>query len=72
MWSGLPASSNTMLVSDSELDVNRRGNRITASLSTLKIITLCIGEVTIPAFTMELSKVGGSIHTERTISLTGI
>jgi hypothetical protein len=67
LWSGLTASANTMFVSDSELNVVRHGNRITASLTVPKVITMRVGEVTIPAFTMELNKVGGSIHTENTI-----
>ena len=71
MWSGLPAANNIISVLDSELDVDRHGNRITVNLNAPKVISLMFGDVTIPAFTMELNKVGGSIHTEYSIPLIG-
>ena len=62
---------NTKSVSEDELMVERHGNRITASLSeqTVKRITSSgVIDVTISAFTMELNKVGGSIHTEYSVT----
>jgi hypothetical protein len=63
-----PASEkNTIPVSEDELIVDRHGNEIFASL-TSQMIQLRKGtgwvSVTIPAFTIELTKIGGSIHNE--------
>jgi len=61
---------NTKSVSEDELMVERHGNRITASLSeqTVKRITSSgVITVTISAFTMELNKVGGSVHSDYSI-----
>ena len=72
LWSGTGAGWNTFCVPENEFMVERHGNTITASLSVPKDCVNAMGVTfTIPAFSMELNKVGGSIHTEATISLTG-
>ena len=72
LWNGTGAGWNTFYVPENELKVERHGNTITASLSVPKDCVTRMGAVfTIPAFSMELSKVGGSIHTEMTMTLTG-
>jgi len=71
IYTGLPASVNAFLVSDNEIKVERHGNRITATLTEDKVILMRTGPATVPAFTMELSKVGGSFHAEDTSILTG-
>jgi hypothetical protein len=63
-----PASEkNTIPVSEDELIVDRHGNKIFASLTSQVIQMKQMGAwvpVTIPAFTIELTKIGGSIHNE--------
>lgn len=71
IYTGLPASVNAFLVSENEVKVDRQDNRITATLTEDKVILMRTGPVTIPAFTMELNKVGGSFHTEDTQVLNG-
>jgi hypothetical protein len=75
LWLGSPAGTkNTIYVPDDQLKVERHGNRITASITT-QVLQKWIptpppsgaghwDDVTIPAFTIELTKVGGSIHGE--------
>jgi len=72
LWGNTPAGlKNTIWVSEDELKVDRHGNRITASL-TEQVIQKQVGgvwgPVTISAFTMELNKVGGSIHTDYSVT----
>ena len=76
--SGFPAAAlpnNIRYVSDDILMVDRHGNSITGELTTPQTILMmtAAGAVTVvvPAFTMELNKVGGSVHKETTIELTG-
>ena len=76
--SGMPASgtTNSKLLSDSELIVERHGNRITAELTTPQTVRWNkIGggyiQLDIPKFTIELDKVGGSVHREAPHSFTG-
>jgi hypothetical protein len=79
LLSGFPASglpNNIRYVSDSALTVERHGNSIHVELTapqTILIATPTSGvvPVVIPAFTMELNKVGGSVHKETITSLTG-
>ena len=71
IYTGLPVAVNAILVSEDELMVDRQGNRITASLTEDKVILTRTGPVVIPAFTMELNKVGSSFHMEDTKVLTG-
>jgi len=72
LWYGWPAGEkNTIVVSEDELKVDRHGNEVFASL-TSQVIQKWVGSpppgqwvpVTIPAFTIELTKIGGSIHYE--------
>jgi hypothetical protein len=61
---------NTKSVSEDELMVERHGNRITASLAEQDVKKMVSGvwtTVTILAFTMELNKVGGSVHSDYSI-----
>jgi hypothetical protein len=68
LWYGWPAGEkNTIVVSEDELKVDRHGNEVSASLTSQVIQKKTGGvwnPVTIPAFTIELTKVGGSIHGE--------
>jgi hypothetical protein len=64
LWSGLPAAFNVKLLQENEIEVNRHGNSISVASTSPQTIMLPGGPVTIPAFAMELNKVGGSIHTE--------
>jgi len=62
---------NTKSVPEDELMVERDGNRITASLAEQEVKKMVSGvgwiTVTILAFTMELNKVGGSVHSDYSI-----
>jgi hypothetical protein len=72
LWNGTGAGWNTFYVPENELMVERHGNTITASLSVPKdCVNLMGATFTIPAFSMELNKVGGSIHTKVTHILAG-
>jgi hypothetical protein len=68
LWFSYPAGlKNTIFVPETELKVERHGNEIFASLTSQVIQKMTGGvwnPVTIPAFTIELTKVGGSIHYE--------
>ncbi|HII85120.1 TPA: hypothetical protein HA273_00720, partial [Candidatus Bathyarchaeota archaeon] len=75
--SGFPVSlsNNIRYVSDDVLMVDRHGNSITAELVTPQTVML-MGQsgpisLVVPAFTVELNKVGGSVHKETTLPLTG-
>ena len=75
LWFGYPAGTkNTIYVPDDQLKVERHGNRITASITT-QVLQKWVAtppppgagywdDFTIPAFTIELTKVGGSVHGE--------
>jgi hypothetical protein len=75
--SGFPVTlpNNIRYVSEDVLMVDRHGNSITAELTTPQTIMMLSSTgpipVVVPAFTMELNKVGGSVHRETTIELTG-
>ena len=78
--SGTPAGvgTNTRSISESNLKVERQGNNIIVELKTPQAIMWPkdplgsgLTPVTIPAFTMELNKVGGSLHTNTILQLTG-
>ncbi len=79
LMSGLPATLlplNLKSVSENILSVQRHGNSITAELTTPQVIlwlkpTGGVTLVTIPAFTMTLSKIGGSVHQDSIITFTG-
>jgi hypothetical protein len=79
LFSGLPpaSSTNNRLLSKSDLKVESHGNKITAELVTPQTgigwftPTLGLTFVTIPAFKVELNKVGGSIHEKSSLPLTG-
>jgi hypothetical protein len=73
VWSGTPVASptNSKTVLESTLKVERHGNRIIAELTVPQSIMWAKATpppsylpVTIPAFKMELDKVGGSVHPE--------
>ena len=63
---------NTKSVPEDQLMVERHGNRITASLAEQEVKKMVSGvgwiTVTIEAFTMELNKVGGSVHSDYSIT----
>ena len=72
IWSGVPAMGNNFVVSENELQVDRHGNRIIVSLNT--DISCFVARPTphtlaIPAFTMELNKIGGSFHIQESETL---
>jgi hypothetical protein len=74
--SGFPAAllpNNIRYVSDDVLIVNRHGNSITVELTAPQTILMMPGPVSVvvPAFTVELNKVGGSVHQDKTVVLTG-
>jgi hypothetical protein len=76
--SGLPiaAPTNSKNVSESDLKVERQGNRITAELKVNQTIMWSkVGggytTITIPAFKFELGKVGGSAHVDKPYNFTG-
>jgi len=78
VMSGFPAAlapNNMRHVSDNVLSVERHGNSITVELTAQQTIMgmSSAGPVTlvVPAFTMELNKIGGSVHTETIEELTG-
>lgn len=79
LMSGLPAALfplNLKSVSDSVLSVERHGNSITAELTAPQTIlwlkpTGGVTPVSIPAFTMSLDKVGGSVHQDGITAFTG-
>jgi hypothetical protein len=70
LWYSLPfntpaSEKNTIDVSEDDLIVDRHGNEIFASLTSQVIQMKIKGvwtDVPIPAFTIELTKIGGSIH----------
>ncbi len=67
-WGSTLAASNTIVVPETDLKVDRHGNTITASLTEQVIQRPFMGdlkEYDLPAFTIELTKVGGSIHQDR-------
>jgi hypothetical protein len=79
VWSGTPVAipptnpTNSKLVSESVLTVERHGNRIIAELKASQSITWTKANpppnyisVQIPAFTMELDNIGGSVRSEPT------
>jgi hypothetical protein len=75
---GFPCASlpnNMRYVSDDVLIVERHGNSITVELTAPQTILMMTSTgavpVVVPAFTMELNKVGGSVHNEEIIELTG-
>lgn len=72
LWGNTPAGlKNTIVLSEDQLEVDRHGNRITASLTEKDVQRMYMGSwitVSISAFTMELNKVGGSIHTDYSIT----
>ena len=75
-FSGLPPSHplNNFPASDDIVQVDRHGNRITASLNedlTVFVLMPTPHYLTIPAFTMELNKYGGSWHKEGVATMTG-
>ena len=75
--SGMPCAllpNNLRYVSDDVLIVNRHGNSITIKLTAPQ--TILMGLITpvpvvVPAFTVELNKVGGSVLNEKIIELSG-
>ena len=78
--SGMPAATgplNTKTVSTDTLVVERHGNRINVDLTAPQTIywTKAGGTgvipIQIPAFTMELDKIGGSVHKDHIDSFTG-
>jgi hypothetical protein len=80
LLSGLPCAmlpGNTRALSTDVLKVERHGNTINVELTTPQTVlwynpTLNgFVQVTLPAFTIQLEKVGGSVHKETTMSLTG-
>ena len=78
LLSGFPAAglpSNIRYVSDDVLIVDRHGNSITVELTTPQTILMVQSgtpvPVVVPAFTVELNKVGGSVHRDETVVLTG-
>ena len=77
LFSGLPCANvpgSIRYVSDDVLIVNRHGNSITVELTTPQTILMVQSgtpvPVVVPAFTVELNKVGGSVHRDNTIFLT--
>ena len=65
LFSGLPCANvpgSIRYVSDDVLIVNRHGNSITVELTA--------SQGSVQAFTVELNKVGGSVHRDNTIFLT--
>jgi hypothetical protein len=73
LLSGFPVllPNNIRHVSDDVLIVNRHGNSITVELTAPQTILMGTGPVVVPVFTVELNKVGGSVHQEETVLLTG-
>jgi hypothetical protein len=74
LMSGLPAAGlpgNIRYVSDDVIIVNRHGNSIIVELTAPQTILMGTGPVVVPAFTVELNKVGGSVHQDETVALTG-
>jgi hypothetical protein len=74
LMSGLPAAGlpgNIRYVSDDVIIVNRHGNSITVELTAPQTILMGTGPVDVPAFAVELNKVGGSVHRDETVLLTG-
>lgn len=78
--SGLPVSAptNSKVVSDSALIVERHGNRITVELTVPQMVKWAnktaggkAVDVLIPAFKFELDKVDGSVHREAFHNFTG-
>jgi hypothetical protein len=76
--SGFPLAmlpNNIRYVSDDVLIVDRHGNSITIELTAPQTFLMPspTGPVSLvlPAFTIELNKVGGSVHEERVLELTG-
>jgi hypothetical protein len=75
-FSGLPPSHplNNFPASEDIVQVDRHGNSITASLNedlTVFVLMPTPHYLTIPAFTMELNKYGGSWHKQGTTTMTG-
>jgi hypothetical protein len=68
LWYSWPAGEkNTIPVSEDDLKVDRHGNEVFASLTSQEIqkkTGSVWNTVIIPAFTIELTKVGGSVHGE--------
>jgi hypothetical protein len=76
VFSGLPPSHplNYFPASEDMVQVDRHGNSITAKLNedlTVFLLMPTPHYLTIPAFTMELNKYGGSWHTQGTTTMTG-
>jgi hypothetical protein len=74
--SGMPLAvlpNNIRYVSEDVLIVNRHGNSITVELTAPQTILMMPGPVSVvvPAFTVELNKVGGSVHQDKAVVLTG-
>ncbi len=76
--SGMPCAlipNNMRYVFDDVLIVERHGNSITVELTAPQTILMMTSTgavpVVVPAFTVELNKVGGSVHNEEIIELTG-
>ena len=75
-FSGLPPSHplNYFPASDDLVQVDRHGNRITVKLNedlTVFVLMPTPHYLTIPAFTMELNKYGGSWHKQGTTTMSG-
>jgi hypothetical protein len=79
LMSGLPPTLfplNLKSISDTVFSVERHGNSISAELTTQQTIlwltpTGSVTPVKVPAFTMSLDKVGGSVHQETTTMFAG-
>ncbi len=65
MWSGLPAANNIISVLDSELDVDRHGNRIDCRVECSKSYFIDVWRRDYTCFHYGTQqKVRGSIHTD--------
>jgi hypothetical protein len=82
LLSGLPPSSptNSLLVSDDDIAVERHGNRIAVESKASHTVMWTklvnglpagVTPVTIPAFSFALEKVGGSVHDDTILDLYG-
>ena len=80
MMSGFPPSSptNSKPVSKSDLIIERHGNRIAVEFNTPQTVKWSnksnptkVVDVVIPAFSYELNKVGGSVHTDTFQNFSG-
>ena len=71
----LMSSNNIFVVPEGELTVERHGNDVTVNLnipqSIKRPLTYPPAYITLPAFSLELQKYGGSIHSHTSGTLTG-